>query len=76
MGVFPEEGPSDGQVSVQERNNIEREREKESHPPFFEVRAGIYRLETCTQGQISLLLIVRVNLSFIYCEHEPILDPF
>jgi len=23
-GVFPEEDPSDGQVSVQERNNVER----------------------------------------------------
>jgi len=27
-GVFSEESPSDGQVSVQERNNAEREREK------------------------------------------------
>ena len=28
-GVFPEEGPSDGQVSIQERNNVERERGRE-----------------------------------------------
>ena len=28
-GVFPEEGPSDGQVSIQERSDRERERERE-----------------------------------------------
>jgi len=28
LDIFPEEGPSDGQVSIQERNNVERDNER------------------------------------------------